>query len=203
MDFSGEFKSNFRQTPESARSMKFLRLQEILLHLIGYSVRPNEPVVWKLGSHLGLYLLTTHLFPESYYIYDNLSDIKKTTDGLCPCLFGLSTIIKMFTLLLRRSRFYAVVWKIKDLTNSGNINITPDCILGSFGLRLSFFQFLVAQDYRPILDRAYTISNRLSLPHIVSTIMVGVLYIVFPIAMGTFGYFKYGKGSWEMPMRAK
>lgn len=132
MNFRGEFKSNFRQTPKSARSMKFLRLQEILLHLIGYSVRPNEPVIWKLGSHLGLYLLTTHLFPESYYIYDNLSDIKKTTDGLCPCLFGLSTIIKMFTLLLRRSRFYAVVWKIKDLTNSGNINITLDCILGSF-----------------------------------------------------------------------
>lgn len=99
--------------------MRFLRVQEIMLHLVGYSIKASEHIGWKLFSHLGLYWMSGHLIPESYYVYDNLSDIRKTTDGLCPCLFGLSTVIKLFTLLLTRLRFYRVIWQIKDLWHSG------------------------------------------------------------------------------------
>lgn len=101
--------------------MKFLRVQETMLHLVGYSLEANEHFGWKLFAHLGLYWMSGHLLPESYYVYDNLSDIQKTTDGLCPCLFGLSTNIKLFTLLLTRLKFYKIIWQIKDLWNSGEV----------------------------------------------------------------------------------
>lgn len=63
--------------------------------------------------------------------------------------------------------------------------------------------FLVDLEDITILEREYAISNRLSLPHIISTIMVGVLYLIFPIAVGSYGFLKYGQGTWQLPMRAK
>lgn len=179
--------------------MKFLGVQQRMLHLVGYSFRPNEHSAWKWFAHLGLYLLTAHLVPESYYIFDNLTDISKTTEGMCPFLVGLSTIIKLFTLLLGRQRFYEVIWKIKELTMAGNYYRDANWRNRIFIV----YCFLVTGDDRQILESAYKIANRLNLPHIVSTIMVAVLYIVFPIAMGSYGYFRLGEGSWAMPMRSK
>lgn len=52
------------------------------------------------------------------------------------------------------------------------------------------------------LDAAYKADNRLSLPYILSTSMVGVLYLVYPIATSSYEYLSKGSTTWVMPMRS-
>lgn len=66
-----------------------------------------------------------------------------------------------------------------------------------------FHTFLLASEIdRKYLDKAYKADNRLSLPYILSTSMVGILYLSFPIAKSSYEYLAYGNTTWVMPMRS-
>lgn len=97
--------------------MTFLKIQNFMLLLVGYNLKRVEHIGWKIFTIINLVLLTAIVFPELKFVTDNISNVKKATDGLCPLLFGVSSLAKLLTFRFRRERFYKFIWKLQDMWN--------------------------------------------------------------------------------------
>lgn len=162
--------------------MAFLKHQQRILNLIGYDLQPRESRLRRLFIAVNLLLLYTIIWPEMAYVIDNLDNIRNATDGLCPLLFGLSSAARLMTLRLRRNRFGVLFTRLHSLWR--NASDSEACSL---------------------LQKAFEKENRLSFPYILSTSLVGVLYLAFPVCRA---FYQQSVGhedsnvSWEMPMRS-
>lgn len=158
--------------------MAFLLLQQRMFRLIGYDFKPHETLLRRLLIAINLILLYTIMWPEWTYVQANLDNVRNATDGLCPLLFGFSSAARLVTLRLRRRRFYALFARLQALWSKAE------------------------PDDRRLLQTAFETENRLSFPYIVSTVMLGGLYLTFPLAQATYAHFSGHKAIWEIPMRS-
>lgn len=99
--------------------MDFLRLQKIVLYLVGFNQNRSEHIGWKIYGFLNLLLLFCIIIAESSFVIANLSDITLATDALCPLLIGYSTFPKLVTFRLRRLKFYKLISNLEEMWMKG------------------------------------------------------------------------------------
>lgn len=100
---------------------KFLKMQNFMLLLVGYNRKEPEHFGWKIYTYVNLCLLIVIIWPEMSYVTANISDVKMATDGLCPLLFGASSLAKLLTMRIKKPQFYKLIRNLQDLWEEGKI----------------------------------------------------------------------------------
>lgn len=161
--------------------MAFLQHQQRILNWLGYDFQSRESRGQRLFIAVNLVLMHAIMFAELAYVIANFDHIQRATDGLCPLLFGISSSARLMTLCLRRDRFAVLMASLRRMWS-----LESDARA------------------RDILQAAFERENRLSFPYILSTILVGVLYLAFPLCRAFYQQWS-GQGddaNWEIPMRS-
>lgn len=99
--------------------MAFLKMQNFMLLLVGYNRKEPEHFGWKIYTYVNLCLLIVIIWPEMSYVTANISDVKMATDGLCPLLFGASSLAKLLTIRIKKSQFYKLIQNLQHLWKRG------------------------------------------------------------------------------------
>lgn len=97
----------------------FLKMQNVMLLLVGYNRKEPEHLGWKIYTYVNLFLLIVIIWPEMSYVTANISDVKMATDGLCPLLFGASSLAKLLTIRIKKPHFYNLIRNLQDLWEKG------------------------------------------------------------------------------------
>lgn len=97
-------------------------MQNFMLLLVGYNLKKVEHIGWKIFTIINLILLITIVFPELKFVTDNISNVKMATDGLCPLLFGVSSLAKLLTFRLSKGTFYKLIWNLQAMWNECKLN---------------------------------------------------------------------------------
>lgn len=99
--------------------MKFLRLQCLILRLMGFTGNENENFAWITLAWFHSIALALITLPEIHFIIANVVDIPLATDALCPYLTCLLSLSKLFTMNMNKAKFYRMMSTLQQMWNSG------------------------------------------------------------------------------------
>lgn len=103
-----------------------------MLLLVGYNRKEQEHFGWKIYTYVNLCLLTIIIWPEMTYVTANISDVKMATDGLCPLLFGASSLAKLLTFRIKKSHFYKLIKNLQNLWDKGTVTVYTNWFFNIF-----------------------------------------------------------------------
>ncbi|KAG4068760.1 hypothetical protein HA402_002451 [Bradysia odoriphaga] len=158
--------------------MGFLRTQRLCLYLIGFSFKKDESRVIQLYSLLSWISILIIIIPETHFVIENLTDIPLATDALCTQFTSMLSLMKIATLYFKKDTFYRIIDQLDDMWRKSS------------------------KSDRLILEEGNTIDKRLTMVYLVSSMLVAVLYLLFPIVKGMYDLFTTGAAEWIMPMRS-
>lgn len=177
--------------------MAFLKLQTLMLRLLCWSTQPNENIAWKIVSWLHWALLATISCTELHFVIVNMANIPLATDALCTLLTCVLSLSKMFTMNVNRNKHYKMIWTLREMWSKSIMNLFKSQLRPQ-----DVFTFVAPKDDERFLYDAYKSDYQLTLPYIISTVMVGILYMAFPIALSTSDFIMTGNATWKMPMKS-
>lgn len=99
--------------------MTFLLYQRRTLYSLGFTLNPNESVLWQVFVFVHTMSLAVLFVAESSFVYFNLDDLMLATDAACAAMYCTLALPKLFAMQLRRKRWYRLWADLEELWHKG------------------------------------------------------------------------------------
>lgn len=174
--------------------------QKKVMRFLGFQFSNPEPFKWQVYMWINWILLFLVASAEVAYAVAFRGNLAAATSALCPVLYCMNSLPKMFSILLRRNRVYRFLARLDDLTAKGMTN------------KKSYFSYhlLTAPGHlssattsgRTILDKSMRTDSRMFVIYAIPSVGVLYLYLIAPLIVDNYNTWKYGNSTWDMPMKS-